>query len=183
MIFTKTSLDGNARIIDLTPYEDFRGIFARTVCYDDFVLNGLNANFVQQSISFNPKVGTLRGMHWQVEPFAEEKLVRVTRGAIFDVIVDVRPESSTFKQWFSVKLSADNRRQIYIPKGFAHGFQTLLPNTEVLYEMTARHELNASMGFLWNDPSINIAWPAASDRIVGIRDSSFSDFNFYSNGI
>ena len=99
------------------------------------------------------------------------------------MIVDVRPESSTFKQWFSVKLSADNRRQIYIPKGFAHGFQTLLPNTEVLYEMTARHELNASMGFLWNDPSINIAWPAASDRIVGIRDSSFSDFNFYSNGI
>jgi dTDP-4-dehydrorhamnose 3,5-epimerase len=177
MIFTKIPLEGNASIIDIESYEDFRGIFARTVCFDDFSLNGLNANFVQQSISFNPKAGTLRGMHWQVEPFAEEKLVRVTRGAIFDVIVDVRPNSTTFKQWFSVELSADNRRQIYIPKGFAHGFQTILPNTEVLYEMTSRYELSGSKGFQWSDPEINIAWPTIENRIIGIRDSSYPNFN------
>ena len=177
MIFAKTPLQGDTTIIDIEPYEDFRGIFARTVCYDEFALNGLNANFVQQSISFNPKVGTLRGMHWQAKPFAEEKLVRVTRGAIFDVVVDIRPTSSTFKEWFSVELSADNRRQIYVPKGFAHGFQTILPDTEVLYEMTARHELNASKGFLWNDPAINILWPVAEERIIGIRDCSYPNFN------
>jgi dTDP-4-dehydrorhamnose 3,5-epimerase len=177
MIFTKTPLQGNATLIDIEPYEDFRGIFARTVCYDDFALHGLNTNFVQQSISFNPKVGTLRGMHWQAEPFVEEKLVRVTRGAVFDVIVDIRPASSTFKKWISVELTADNRRQLYIPKGFAHGFQTLLPDTEVHYEMTTRHELDASKGFLWNDPSISIAWPMVENRIIGIRDSSYTDFN------
>jgi dTDP-4-dehydrorhamnose 3,5-epimerase len=177
MIFTKIPLQGNASLIDIEPYEDFRGKFARTVCYDDFALNGLNANFVQQSTSFNPKVGTLRGMHWQVEPFAEEKLVRATRGAIFDVIVDIRPASNTFKKWFSVELSAENRRQIYVPKGFAHGFQTLLPDTEILYEMTTRHELKFSMGFLWNDPSINILWPVVEERLIGIRDSSYPNFN------
>ena len=184
MIFTKTTLAGLAFIIDIEPYVDHRGIFARTVCRDEFKEYGLNTDFVQQSISFNPKVGTLRGMHWQAKPFVEEKLVRVTRGAIFDVIVDIRPASSTFKKWFSVELSADNRRQIYIPKGFAHGFQTLLPDTEVLYEMTNRHLLEASMGFLWNDPSINIAWPVAENRIIGIRDSSYPDFNdANSNGV
>jgi dTDP-4-dehydrorhamnose 3,5-epimerase len=177
MIFTKTPLQGNATLIDIEPYEDFRGMFARTVCYDDFARHGLIANFVQQSISFNPKIGTLRGMHWQGEPFGEEKLVRVTSGTIFDVIVDMHPASNTFKKWFSVELSADNRRQIYIPKGFAHGFQTLSPDTEVLYEMTTRHELKSSMGFLWNDPSINITWPANENRIIGIRDSSYPNFN------
>jgi dTDP-4-dehydrorhamnose 3,5-epimerase len=177
LIFTKTTLAGLAFIIDIESYADHRGLFARTVCWDEFKEYGLNATFVQQSISFNPQVGTLRGMHWQVGPCAEEKLVRVTRGAIFDVIVDIRPESSTFKKWFSVELSADNRRQIFIPKGFAHGFQTLLPYTEVLYEMTTRYNIKASMGFQWNDPLINIAWPATENRIIGIRDSSYPDFN------
>jgi dTDP-4-dehydrorhamnose 3,5-epimerase len=177
MLYTKMPFTGTPFIIDIEPYEDHRGIFARTVCWDEFKEHGLNPDFVQQSISFNPKIGTLRGMHWQVEPFSEEKLVRVTRGAVFDVIVDIRPASSTFKKWFSVKLTADNRRQIYIPKGFAHGFQTLSPDTEVLYEMTTRHELKSSMGFLWNDPSINITWPATENRIIGIRDSSYPNFN------
>ena len=176
MMFIQTALHG-AMIIDIEPYEDFRGVFARTVCRDEFQAHGLNADFVQQSISFNPKLGTLRGMHWQEEPFAEEKLVRVTRGAVCDVIVDVRPYSETFKKWVAIELSEDNRKSLYIPKGFAHGFQTLQPNTEVLYEMTARYDLESSKGFIWNDPEINIQWPQVSDRIVGIRDSEYPPFN------
>lgn len=176
MIFTTTTLEGKASIIDIEPYEDFRGIFARTVCCDEFEQHGLQAAFVQQSISFNPKEGTLRGMHWQAEPYAEEKLVRVTRGAIFDVIVDIRPESKTYKKWFGLELSETNRRQIYIPRGFAHGFQTLEPNTEVLYEMTCRYHPEVSRGFVWNEPSIGIEWPKTKNRIVGIRDAEYSDF-------
>lgn len=176
MIFTTTTLEGRASIIDIEPYEDFRGIFARTFCCDEFEQHGLQAVFVQQSISFNPKEGTLRGMHWQAEPYAEEKLVRVTRGAIFDVIVDIRPESKTYKKWFGLELSETNRRQIYIPKGFAHGFQTLEPNTEVLYEMTCRYHPAVSRGFVWNDPSIGIEWPKTENRIVGIRDSEYPNF-------
>lgn len=172
MIFTPIPLEGNACLVDVEKLEDFRGSFARTVCCDEFDKHGLNARFVQQSISFNPKSGTLRGMHWQAEPFAEEKLVRVTRGAIFDVIVDVRPVSKTFKKWFCVELSADNRRQIYIPKGFAHGFQTLEADTEVLYEMTVPYSPEASRGFFWNDASIGIKWPVADGRIVGTRDAA-----------
>lgn len=177
MIFTATSLEGKSFIIDIEPYEDFRGIFARTVCRDEFDQYGLNADFVQQSTSFNAKEGTLRGMHWQVGEYAEEKLVRATRGAIFDVIVDIRPESKTYRKWFGVELSERNRRQIYIPKGFAHGFQTLEPNTEVLYEMTSRYNLEASRGFAWDDPSINIEWPKTDNRIVGIRDSEYPNFS------
>ena len=171
MIFSITALEGNAFIIDIEQHEDARGFFARTVCRDEFKKHGLSADFTQQSISFNPKVATLRGMHWQTEPYAEEKLVRATRGAILDVIVDIRPESKTYRQWHAVELSQENRRQIYIPKGFAHGFQTLQPDTEVLYEMTVRYHPEASRGFIWNDPSINIEWPKTQGRIVGIRDS------------
>jgi len=177
MIFTPTFLEGKSFIIDIEQNEDFRGIFARTVCRDEFEHYDLNADFVQQSISFNPKKGTLRGMHWQAEPFAEEKLVRVTRGAIFDVIVDICPDSKTYKSWFAVELSEKNRRQIYIPKGFAHGFQTLEPNTEVLYEMTTRYHPEASKGFLWSDPSINIEWPKTENRIVGMRDHEYPNLN------
>ena len=176
MIFSPTTLEGCACIIDIEKFEDFRGSFARTVCSDEFERHGINAHFVQQSISFNPKAGTLRGMHWQAEPHAEEKLVRATRGAIFDVIVDIRPESTTFKKWFAVELSMENRRQIYIPKGFAHGFQTLVPDTEVLYEMTVRYNPEASRGFRWNDVLIDIEWPVEDNRIIGIRDSELMSF-------
>lgn len=177
MIFTKIPIDGMACVIDIEKYEDFRGVFARTVCRDEFEKNGITADFVQQSISFNPQSGTLRGMHWQIEPYAEDKLIRVTRGAIFDVIVDVRPDSPTYKKWYGIELSEINRRQIYIPKGFAHGFQTIQPNTEVLYEMTAKYNLDSARGFAWNDPVINIAWPETSNRIIGIRDSEYPNFS------
>lgn len=177
MIFSRTTLEGNARIVDIEQLEDFRGFFARTVCRDEFQMQNLNADFRQQSISFNPRVGTLRGMHWQTEPYAEDKLVRATRGAIFDVIVDIRPESRTYRQWHAAVLSERNRRQIYIPRGFAHGFQTLEPNTEVLYEMTTPYNPGASRGFVWNDPTINIEWPKTVDRIVGTRDSELPRFS------
>lgn len=177
MIFTATTLEGTARIIDIEKFEDLRGTFARTVCRDEFEKNGLNANFVQQSISFNPRSGTLRGMHWQGAPWAEEKLVRATRGAIFDVIVDIRPNSKTFKKWFCVELTGENRRQLYIPKGFAHGFQTLEKNTEVLYEMTTPFKPEACKGFAWNDPTIGIKWPATIRRTISPRDSEFASFD------
>lgn len=177
MIFSKIPIGNNATLIDIVPHEDARGMFSRTVCSEEFVLNGLNPCFVQQSISFNPVAGTLRGMHWQAEPFSEEKLVRVTRGAIFDVIVDIRPQSHSFKKWFAIELSATNRRQIYIPAGFAHGFQTLTPETEVLYEMTAKYEPRASLGFLWSDPFINIEWPIISNRLIGDRDLGYPNFD------
>ena len=176
MIFTKIPLEGNAYIIDIEPFKDYRGIFARTACLDEFENLNLNGRFIQQSLSFNPKAGTLRGMHWQIEPYSEEKLVRVTRGSIFDVIVDLNRESKTFKKWYSIELSEDNQRQIYIPKGFAHGFQTLRDNTEVLYQMTVKFKQEASKGFHWADPNINIDWPIIKNRIIGIRDTEFENF-------
>jgi dTDP-4-dehydrorhamnose 3,5-epimerase len=176
MIFSRTPLEGSALIIDIEQHEDSRGFFARTVCRNEFNTHNLNSDFTQQSISFNPKVGTVRGMHWQTAPYAEDKLVRATRGAIFDVIVDIRPDSKTYRQWHAAELSERNRRQIYIPKGFAHGFQTLEPDTEVLYEMTTSFQPEASRGFIWNDPAINIEWPKTADRIIGVRDSELPRF-------
>ncbi len=178
MIFRKIPLDGKAYVIDIEPNVDNRGFFARTVCEEEFGRLGLRVEFKQQSISFNPKVGTIRGMHWQTQPSAEQKLVRVTRGAIFDVIVDIRNDSKTYKQWYAVELSSQNRRQIYIPYGFAHGFQTLEPDTEVLYEMTTPYNPKASKGFIWNDATINIVWPETADITIGPRDAQLSGFEF-----
>lgn len=169
MQFVQTPLPG-AFLITPEPRVDARGLFARTVCEDEFARAGLNGHFVQQSVSWNPHPGTLRGMHYQKPPYSEDKLVRVTRGAIFDVIVDLREASPTAHQWFGVELTAGDRRQLYIPKGFAHGFQTLEANTEVLYEMTERFNADAASGFRWDDPVIGISWPKADNRLVGERD-------------
>src|ERR1051326_315654 len=136
MVFTETKLKG-AFVIDIERKEDERGFFARTFCVDEFQSCGLNARLVQCSVSFNHRRGTLRGMHWQDPPHAECKVVRVTSGAIYDVIIDLRSNSPTFKQWVGVELTAKNHRQVYVPEGFAHGFQTLEDNTEVLYKMSA----------------------------------------------
>src|SRR2546423_1281427 len=138
MVFTETKLKG-AFVIDVERHEDERGFFARTFCIDEFQKRGLNARLVQCSISFNKNRGTLRGMHWQSPPQAECKLVRVTRGAIYDVIIDLRVQSPTFKHHFFVELTAENRRQLYAPEGFAHGFQTLEDTTEGFYQMSAIH--------------------------------------------
>ena len=158
MIFTQAPLPG-VYIIEIEAYEDGRGFFARTVCQEEFKRHGINADFVQQSVSWNRHQGTVRGLHYQASPYEEEKLVRVTRGAIFDVVVDIRSDSPTCGQWFSVELSSINHRQIYIPKGCAHGFQTLHADTEVLYQMTVPYHPKAQRGILWNDPTFRIAWP------------------------
>jgi dTDP-4-dehydrorhamnose 3,5-epimerase len=177
MIFTKTPLAGNVVVIEIERYVDTRGFFARTVCEDQFQAQGLKSSFIQQSISFNPQRGTLRGMHWQSEPYGEVKLVRVTKGSIYDVVVDINPRSSTFKSFYAVELSEHNRKQIYIPEGFAHGFQTLEPDTEVHYEMTTRYKSEASLGFAWDDPSIGISWPIRDKMIIGQRDSEYVNLN------
>lgn len=169
MMFSPTPLPG-AFVIELDAIADERGFFARTVCVDEFARHGLDARFVQQSVSYNRMLGTLRGLHYQAAPHEEGKLVRVTRGAAFDVIADLRRDSPAFGSWFGVELSADNRRQIYVPPGVAHGFQTLCADTEMFYEMTVPYQPSAARGVRWDDPMLAIAWPDCPKRIISERD-------------
>lgn len=169
MRFTETKLQG-AFIIDIEPIEDERGFFARSFCRKEFIEHGLKPDLAQCNISFNKKQGTLRGMHYQKAPHAEAKVVRCTRGAIYDVIVDLRPDSPGFKQWVGVELSADNHRMLYVPEGFAHGFQTLQDNSEVLYQMSCDYVPDCAAGVRWNDPLLNIHWPGAP-LVISRRDS------------
>lgn len=158
MIFIKTNLEG---VYIITPdfIEDERGFFARTFCRREFEANGLNPNLVQCNISFNKQKGTLRGMHYQIAPHTEAKLVRCTKGAIYDVIIDLRAESPTFRQWIAVELTAENHHQLYVPEGFAHGYQTLLPETEVCYQVSEFYNPQSERGVRWNDPAFAISWP------------------------
>jgi dTDP-4-dehydrorhamnose 3,5-epimerase len=174
VIFRELSLKGSF-LIDLEKREDERGFFARTFCKHEFEANGLPTEFVQCNISFNKRKGTLRGMHFQAPPFAEAKLIRCTRGSIFDAIIDLRPSSPTFKQHFAVVLSADGPSMLYVSEGFAHGFQTLEDNTEVFYQMSQFYAPNSARGVRWNDPAFGIAWPPA-DRIIVERDQRYADF-------
>jgi dTDP-4-dehydrorhamnose 3,5-epimerase len=171
MIFTETKLKG-AYLIDIEKNEDERGFFARSWCRDEFEKHGLNPHLVQCNISFNKKRGTLRGMHYQVAPFAEAKLVRCTIGAIYDVVIDLRSDSPTFKQWFSVELTAQNRRALYVPEGFAHGFQTLVDDTEVFYQMSEFYHPEYARGIHWDDPTIGVEWPILNP-IISQKDSKF----------
>ena len=164
MIFTETKLKG-AFIIDIEPREDDRGFFARSWCEDEFKQHGLNPRLVQCNISFNKKLGTIRGLHYQAAPFAEAKVVRCTMGALYDVIVDLRPESPTYKHWVSVELTAENRRGLYIPEDFAHGFQTLMDNTEAFYQMSEFYHPECARGVRWDDPAFGISWPTAPSMI------------------
>lgn len=158
VIFAETRLKG-AYVIEPELLEDERGFFARSFCSREFRQQGLNFSFVQCNISFNRRQGTLRGMHYQAEPHAEGKLVRCTMGAIYDVIVDLRAASPTFKQWFAIELSAANRKMLYVPAGFAHGFQTLQENTEVFYQMSEFYCPDSVRGARWDDPAFKIDWP------------------------
>lgn len=158
MIFTETTLKGTY-VIEMEPREDERGFFARSWCADEFRDHGLNTNLVQCNISFNKKRGTLRGMHYQAEPYEEAKLVRCTMGAIYDVILDLRAASPTYKKWFSVELTAVNRQALYVPEGFAHGFQTLVDDTEVLYQMSEFFHPECARGVKWDDPVFEVEWP------------------------
>ena len=174
MIFTETKLKG-AFIIEPERLEDERGFFARTWCQREFEAHGLNPRLAQCSISFNKRRGTLRGMHYQVAPYDEARLVRCTMGAIYDVVLDLRPASSTFKQWVAVELTSENRRMLYIPEGFTHGFQTLKDNTEVFYQMSELYHPECAKGVRWDDHAFGIVWP--SDVIViSDKDREYPDF-------
>jgi dTDP-4-dehydrorhamnose 3,5-epimerase len=174
MLFTQTELQ-DSFIVEPERLQDERGFFARTWCEQEFGDRGLDTNLVQCSISFNKKKGTLRGMHLQIPPSAETKLVRCTQGAIYDVIVDLRSHSSTYMQWIAVDLTAENRKALYIPKGFAHGFQTLEDNTEIFYQMSDFYRPDFARGFRWNDPNFKIYWPELV-TIMSERDREYEDF-------
>jgi dTDP-4-dehydrorhamnose 3,5-epimerase len=174
MIFTELQLKG-AFLVEIEPRPDDRGLFARTYCEREFADHGLPTRFVQCNTSLNSLRGTLRGMHFQVEPRPEAKLVRCTQGAIFDVIVDLRRDSATFKKWYGVELTADNRKALFIPFDLAHGFQTLVEGSEVLYQMSEFYEQTLARGVRWNDPAFAIEWPLPSP-ILSNRDARYPDF-------
>jgi dTDP-4-dehydrorhamnose 3,5-epimerase len=175
MQFLETPLRG-AYVIELEKHEDERGFFARSWCAEEFSSQGLATRLVQCNVSFNKKKGTLRGLHYQLPPHAETKLVRCTRGALYDVIVDLRKESPTFLKWFGVELSAENYRMLYIPQRFSHGFQTLEDGTEIFYQMSEFYAPEAARGIRWNDPGLGVAWPAA-DRTISQKDREYADLD------
>lgn len=170
MIFTESPLSG-AFIVDMVPAQDSRGSFARAFCAAEFAERGLAAHFSQCSVSFNPARGTLRGLHFQAAPHDEEKLIRCTAGGIFDVIVDLRPGSPTCRRWFAVELTAANRRALYVPKGFAHGFLSLTEAAEVYYMISVPFAPGFARGLRWNDPALAIDWPMVP-LVLGERDAA-----------
>ena len=174
MLFTETKLKG-AFIIDLERLEDERGFFARSWCEREAAAYGLQPKWVQCNISFNKQKATLRGMHYQSAPFEEAKLVRCTMGAIYDVVIDLRAYSSTRRQWVAVELSEENRRMLYIPEGFAHGFLTIADNTEIFYQMSEFYAPAHARGVRWNDPAFAIEWPFGV-RVISDQDRNYPDF-------
>lgn len=175
MVFSETGLPG-AFVIDVEPHADERGFFARSWCQREFDARGLRSRLVQCSISGSRHRGTLRGLHYQAAPCEEAKLVRCTAGAVYDVVVDLRPDSPAFRQWHAVVLSAANHRALYVPEGCAHGYLTLADNTEVLYQMSEFYEPAAARGVRWNDPAFGIAWPAPV-RVISERDRGYPDYD------
>jgi dTDP-4-dehydrorhamnose 3,5-epimerase len=174
MKFTETALAG-AFLIDLQPHIDERGFFARAFCQNEFAAHGLEQPVAQCNLSHNIRRGTLRGMHWRAQPSPEAKLVRAVRGAIYDVIVDLRPGSPTYLKHTAVELSADNRRALFVPALFAHGFQTLCDDVEVFYQMSAFYEPGYDRGARWDDPAFGIDWPIAAP-ILNDRDRAYPDY-------
>ncbi len=175
MIFRETKLPG-AFVIEPERLADERGFFARTWSQSEFSDRGLSSELLECNISFNRKRGTLRGMHFQTAPNAQAKLVRCTMGALYDVVIDLRTDSPTFKQWVAVELSAQNHMMFYIPEGFAHGFQTLEDNTELLYQMSSSYAPESARGVRWNDRAFGIDWPPVLERTIIARDQEYADF-------
>lgn len=174
MIFHETPLPG-ARVVEPERLADERGFFARLFDPRDFEARGLNPNVAQTSLSFNPRKGTLRGMHYQRAPFSEAKLVRCTRGAVHDVIVDLRKDSPTYRGHFGIVLDAESRRMLYVPEGFAHGFLTLTEDAEVTYQISAPYSPGHAAGVRWDDPAFGILWPGAV-LVINERDRTYPDF-------
>jgi dTDP-4-dehydrorhamnose 3,5-epimerase len=175
MIFTKTKLQG-AFIIEPERFEDERGFFAPCWSEREIAARGLEPRLVEWNVCFNKKKGTLRGMHYQAHPHWQVKIVRVTSGAIYDCIIDLRPNSPTFRQWVSFELTAQNGLMLYIPKGFVHGFQSLSDNVEVFYQTSEVYAPESSCGIRWNDPAFGIEWPLPVS-VINARDDSYKDFD------
>jgi dTDP-4-dehydrorhamnose 3,5-epimerase len=173
MRFEPTPVDG-AWVIELEPHDDDRGSFARTYCDDEFAAHRLPTHFPQCNLSRNTRAGTMRGMHYNVAARAEAKLVRCVRGAVHDVIVDLRRGSPTRGRWFGVELTADDGRALFVPKGFAHGFLTLADQTDVYYHMSEMFSPDAARGFRWDDPAFGIHWPAPPS-VISERDATYPD--------
>jgi dTDP-4-dehydrorhamnose 3,5-epimerase len=175
MRFTELELPG-AYLVELDRIEDERGFFARTFCRQEFAEHGLETEVAQANTAFNRRAGTLRGLHFQAEPHAETKLVRCTRGAVYDVIVDLRRGSATYTRWIGVELTVDNDAMLYVPRGFAHGYQTLVDDTETSYLMGTAYEASAGRGVRWDDPAFGIEWPEVGERTISERDLGWPDF-------
>ncbi|MDN5203117.1 dTDP-4-dehydrorhamnose 3,5-epimerase [Fulvivirgaceae bacterium BMA10] len=174
MKFTETKLKG-AFIIELDQLKDERGFFARSWCKKEMEDHGLNANVVQSNVSYNIEKGTLRGLHYQKDPYQETKLVRCTRGALYDVIIDLRKDSPTYMEWIGVELTAENYKMLYVPQDFGHGFITLEDQTEATYQVTQFYTPGAEGGIRWDDPAFNIEWPI-SPKVVSDKDQSHPDY-------
>jgi len=175
MIFTETKFKG-VYVIEIEKFEDNRGFFSRLWCQKEFSERGLNTNFLQGNLAHNHKKATIRGLHYQTEPYQEVKLVRCTRGALYDVIIDLRPESETYLQWFAITLSDDDYKQLYIPEGFAHGYQTLTDNVEMRYGVTQFYAPEAERGIRWDDPLFKINWPYKENLIISAKDRNWPNF-------
>ena len=175
MIFTKTPIEG-AYLIDLEKRGDDRGFFARVFCCNEFGEHGLDTQFVQVNNSLSADKGTLRGLHYQLAPAEEVKVVRCISGALWDVILDIRPDSPTFGKWFGAELTADNRRMMYAPRGMAHGFVTLTDNTEAFYLVTAFYAPDRERGVRWNDPHFGVEWPI-TPTVISDKDRDRADFD------
>jgi dTDP-4-dehydrorhamnose 3,5-epimerase len=176
MRFIDTGISGPV-LLSQEKHHDERGFFARTWCTREFAEHGIDFSIVQRNLSFNRHEGTLRGLHFQAPPNAEGKLISCTHGSIFDVIVDIRPDSPTFLNSFSVVLSADDGQSLYAPPGFAHGFVTLTDNTQIDYLMSEFHEPSLAGGFRWNDPALKIEWPISEPAAISDRDATYADLN------
>jgi dTDP-4-dehydrorhamnose 3,5-epimerase len=174
MIFYETRIRG-AYEIHLEPITDERGFFARSWCQEEFARHGLNPKLVQCNVSVTSHRGTLRGLHFQAVPFAETKLVRCTHGAIYDVVLDLRPHSPTFRDWMAVVLTAEKRNMVYVPEGCGHGFLTLEDDIEVFYQMSEFYNAEAARGVRWDDPAFQIAWPE-NVEVISERDRTYPDF-------
>ena len=181
MSFMETPLEG-VRLIDVETIPDERGFFARTWSLQEFRDQGLETRIIQCSASYNTRKGTLRGLHFQIAPHAETKIVRCTRGSVFDVAVDLRKSSPTYRNWWGVELSSENRRMLYIPENCAHGFLTLEDDTEVHYQISAVYQPEAARGVRWNDPAIGIVWPG-EPAVMNDRDRGYPDFDEKKLGI
>ena len=175
MNFTETKLKG-VYVIDPKRFEDDRGFFAPSFSAREFEARGMASRFVESNISFSVRSGTIRGLHFQAAPHGQAKLVRCTRGRVFDVAIDIRPDSPTHRQWVSVELTAENRRMIYIPGDCAHGFQTIDDDSEVFYMVSSPYDPESGRGFRWDDPAFRIEWPEADERILVARDQNYPDY-------